>query len=193
MSKKITTTLAILWIMICFFIIQYTYAKYVTGIASSTNAEVATWSLTLNNQDILSNADFSTNLSLVFPGSEYYNANCVVPGAIGYFDLEVDSTNVTVPFKYTVTTSFATGNAITDMEIIGYSLNGSNTITYLDNYHPSATNNVSAVTNSSSIRVYVQWVDRTANENLNDIQDTAVATSHGSTIISVNVLFEQVH
>ena len=112
----------------------------------------------------------------------------------GYFDLTVDSTNVNVNFKYTVTTSFASGNSIADMQIIGYSLNGNNeTITYLDNYHPTATNQVSASSNSSSMRVYVQWVDGVANEVLNNAQDTAVAISGGKTAINANVSFEQLH
>ena len=193
MSKKYIVILAILWLLICFFVIQYTYAKYITGLSTNTSAAIGQWKLALNNVDIMNNSDFSTTLNLVFPGNSYYNANCVVPGAIGYFELTVDSSNVTVPFRYTVTTSFASGNDITDMEIIGYSLDGSNTITYLDNLHPSAMNVVNASTNSSSIKVYVQWVDGTVGENLNDIQDTAIAKSSGKTAITANVLFEQIH
>ena len=80
------------------------------------------------------------------------------------------------------------------MQIIGYSLNGNNnTITYLDNAHPTATNQVSYSATTSSMRVYVQWVDGTANENLNDVQDTAIAINHGHTAITANVSFEQLH
>ena len=112
----------------------------------------------------------------------------------GYFDLTVDSTNVNVNFKYTVTTTFASGNSISDMQIIGYSLNGNNnSITYLDNSHPTATNQVSYSANTSSMRVYVQWVDGTSNETLNNYQDTLVAINHGQTAITATVTFEQLH
>ena len=85
MSKKFSLAIAILWVLISFFIIQYTYAKYISGISTNANASIATWDLTLNTQDILTNSDFTQNLTLTFPGSTYYNANCVVPGAIRLF------------------------------------------------------------------------------------------------------------
>ena len=192
MSKKTLLVLGILWIMISFFIIQYTYAKYISGFTTNTNVGISNWDLALNNSNIINQSDFSQHLTLVFPGSEYYNANCVVPGAIGYFDLTVDSSNVTLPFKYTVTTSFSAGNSIQDMEIIGFSLNGDNTnITYLDNIVTEASNTVLATDNSSSMRIYVQWVDGGQNEALNDIADTEVAKIDGKTVIVANVSFDQ--
>ena len=191
MSKKSLLLLILLWIVISVFIIQYTYAKYVSGVTTNTSIGVSNWDLTINNYNVINNSDFSQNLSLVFPGGTYYNANCVVPGAIGYFDITIDATNVTLPFRYTVTSSFASGNNIQDMEIVGYSTDGGNTITNLSNAVPTASTIVAANATSSSMRVYVQWVDGGQNEIMNDIVDTNVAKTQGKTVISATVTFEQ--
>ena len=192
MSKKTLIILAILWIIILAFIIQYTYAKYLSDITTNTSIGIATWDLSLNNTNVIEESDFSEYLTLTFPGNEYYNADCVVPGAIGYFDLTIDSSNVTLAFRYTVTASFAAGNDIQDMKIIGYALDGNyQNITYLTNSVPNAAHRVSANENSSTMRVYIQWVDGDQNEALNDIDDTNIAKTSGKTVIKANVSFEQ--
>lgn len=192
MAKKHLITLAILWIFIAGVLIQYAYAKYVSGINSNTIIGIAAWDLTINNSNIINQSDFSQSLTLIFPGDQYYNANCVVPGAVGYFDLTIDCSNVTLPFRYTVTSSFAAGNNILDMEIIGYALDGDyNNITYLNSGNPNAAHRVPANVNSSTMRVYIQWVDGGQNEALNDLADTNVAISSGRTVIQAHVSFEQ--
>ncbi len=58
MSKKYIVILAILWLLICFFVIQYTYAKYITDLSTNTSAAIGQWKLALNNVDIMNNLLF---------------------------------------------------------------------------------------------------------------------------------------
>ena len=113
-------------------------------------------------------------------------------GLCGYFDLTIDSSNVSLAFGYTVTASVCADSDITDAKIVGYSFPGSsNTITYLNNSTPEVHSSAAASVNSSVIRVYVVWDDDDSTQQLNDVEDTLIATSAGEAKIQVSVLFEQ--
>ena len=80
----------------------------------------------------------------------------------GYFDLVVDTSEVNLAVRYTVTATNATTSDIADLKIVGYSFPGQqNYITYL------------------------------ATETLNDSQDTQIALNNGKAIVEAHVLFEQ--
>lgn len=85
MKRKVVFILACLWFIISFLIIRVTYAKYLSTLGSSADIGIASWKILLNNQDIINNSDFTQNLSLVFPGNDYYIEDSIVPGAIRLF------------------------------------------------------------------------------------------------------------
>ena len=110
----------------------------------------------------------------------------------GYFDLIIDSSNVSVGFRYTVTAANANTSDIADIKIVGYSFPGSvDYITYLSGSTNTVQSSVAGNVNSSTIRIYVSWNDDSATQTLNDVQDTAIALNSGSAVVSVSVLFEQ--
>lgn len=192
MKKRVFLILACFWIIISFLLIRTTYAKYLTAVDASTNVGIAAWNIVLNNQNIIQSTNFSTNLNLVFPGNEYYSEDYIVPGSIGYFDLTVDTSDVSIPFNYTVTAEPDILNDIDDIKVIGYSLNGNNeNITYLNEENTNIINSVYPSSQSSSIRVYVQWVDDST-ETLDDDDDTEIALDEGKAVVLVHVLFEQI-
>ena len=85
MKKKVLLILALLWFVISFLVIRVTYAKYLSTIASNTSVGISAWKLKINTQDIIQNTNFSNNLSLTFPGNEYYIQDVIVPGAMRLF------------------------------------------------------------------------------------------------------------
>lgn len=158
---------------------------------SNTEVNVASWNIIINNQDIIENSDITSIVELTVPETSYNIEGYIVPGAIGYFDIAVDGSGVSVPFKYTVTSTLGTDNEISDLKIIGYSIgNNNNTITYLTQLNPNVELNVQPNTNSN-VRVFVQWDDDNATQNLNDIEDTLLAQDEATGSIIVNVKFEQ--
>ncbi len=160
MKKRIIFVFACLWLIISFFIIKYTYAKYLSSIDSNSNISIDGWKIILNNQDIMQNSDFSQNLELVFPGNDYSRENCIVPGAVGYFDLNIDSSNVFLPFRFTVTLDVPEENEINDVKIIGYSYPGKiDYITYTDDSSNSINSSCARDVDSLLIRIYVSWDD----------------------------------
>lgn len=139
----------------------------------------------------MNNSDITSTIDLVIPETDYYIEDYIVPGAVGYFDINVDATNVSVRFKYTITCSSAESNSISDLKTIGYSLNGDNdTIIELTNTNSTIENYLLSYETTSSIRVYVKWVDDST-ETLNDTEDTTLAQDNSIGKINVNVKFEQ--
>lgn len=193
MKKQVFLILACLWIVISSLLVRVTYAKYLTEFGASTNIQISGWNIVLNTQDIMTNSDFSSNLTLTFPEETYHIADVIVPNAIGYFDLNLDISNVTLPFEYTITATPAVDNEIADIKIIGYSLNGNNsTITYLENGETEITGSLADTVNSYSVRVYMQWNDDVTTETLNDDADTSLALNEALAKITANVKFEQI-
>lgn len=138
----------------------------------------------------MESSDISSTIELTVPETNYNIEDYIVPGAIGYFDIIIDGSSISVPFKYTVTNSLANNNEISDLKIIGYSIDNNNSITYLTEFNPNVELNVQANSNSS-VRVYVQWNDNTTTQNLNDTADTLLAQETATGSIVVNVKFEQ--
>ena len=82
MKKKILLFFAFVWFIISFLVVRVTYAKYLTTINSNANITISSWKIKLNNQDIIQNSTFAQNMSITFPGNNYYIANTIVPGAM---------------------------------------------------------------------------------------------------------------
>ncbi len=139
----------------------------------------------------MENSDITSIIDLVIPETDYYIEDTIVPGAIGYFDINVDATDVSVRFKYTITCSSSETNKISDLEVIGYSLNGNNdSIIYLTDTYSTIENYLLSYETTSSIRVYVKWVDDST-EKLNDTADTNLSQDQSIGKLDVNVKFEQ--
>ena len=192
MKKRIFLIFACLWIIISLLIIRSTYAKYLTSIDGGTNVNIAQWNLILNEQDIIKNSDFSSTLSLEVPKTDYHIADYMVPGATGYYDLILDSSNVSLPFRFHITCSVDENSDIKDAKIIGYSRNGNSQITYLDDSETEITDSVADTVDTCSVRVYVKWIDEDSSETMNDTDDTSVAINSGKAIITTKISFEQI-
>jgi len=111
---------------------------------------------------------------------------------LGYFDLSIDSTEVSLSYNYSITITPAANSDIRDLKITGYSLDGGTTEIALNPTQTAVSNDVLSNVNSTSVRVYVTWNDDAATESMNDVNDTAVALSGGKAIVKVNINFNQI-
>ena len=110
----------------------------------------------------------------------------------GYFDLIIDTSEINLAVRYTITTAVYENSDIPDAKIVGYSFPGQQDyITYLDSTENSVSSSSAVSVNTNKIRIYVSWNDNPNTETLNDNQDTQIAVNGGNTKLKVNVLFEQ--
>ena len=139
----------------------------------------------------MENSDITSTIELTIQETNYNIENYLVPGAIGYFDIIVDGSDISVPFKYTITSLLGTNNEISDLKIVGYSLDNNNdNISYLTEINPNVEISVQPNQNST-IRVYVQWNDDENSQNSNDEEDTLLAQDNATGSVVVNLRFEQ--
>lgn len=186
-KKKAFLILACVWFIITFTVIQSTYAKYVTNLNTNANISISYWNILVNNQNILDNSDISGNMSAVLPGSLYAKSDVIVPGSTGYFDLNIDSSNVTVPFTVTINTGInETSTLSTDFVVSGYSINNGTITDLTDNSSFSC--DIAQDDDSTIIRVFTTWTD----DGLDSLEDTVLGITGGTAILNVSLNFEQI-
>ena len=186
-KKKAFLLLACIWLIISLSVVQTTYAKYVTNLDANANIAISYSNILVNNQNIAENPDISATMTAVFPGNEFMKNDVIVPGAVGYFDLNIDSSNVTVPFTITVTTSVNENSSLTtDFVVSGYSINNGEIIELIDTN--SFSYDISLDADSTIIRIYTTWLD----DGLDSVEDTALGIAGGTAILDVTLNFEQI-
>lgn len=185
-SKKIKAFLALIALFYCVTLVQSTYAKYVSGLDANTNLAIARWKIMLNDVDITTESDFTGEITPVLNGSNYVAEGVIAPAASGYFDVVIDGSDTDVSFQYTITTSLADDNTVTDLRVTSYQIGSNPAVAYVDSV--SNIINSGDANKSNTIRFFIDWYDSTG-ETMDNEADT-VASSEGiaSFLVNVNVI-----
>ncbi len=192
MNKKITFPLAVLCLLLCIFLIQDTYAKYITTTNESANITIARWKILVNNKDIRENSTTNATITPVFEGNNNIKDNVIAPTSTGYFDLIIDATEVDVSFTYKIEISPSDTSPVKDLIATKYKIDNQeeialtkdnqvieNTILHKDN------------TNQINIRVYIMW-DDSENSTMNNKEDTETTKEDKEAKMNVKLSFIQV-
>lgn len=193
-NKKTFIILALIWVIITFNLIRSTYAKYVTELDTNASIAISRWDLSLNDQNIINDNDLSNILRLNIVENEYARNNFIVPGSVGYIDLDIDSTNTNVDFTTKADITFKEDSTLTDQFIIfGYSavndiseITDDTPVTQLDE-GSALSYDISKTTNNTFIRIYVTWED----DGTDSVEDTLMGISNGKLDLHVKLTFEQ--
>jgi hypothetical protein len=206
MLRKIRFILVLVSLSICLCLMSSTYSRYVADSTSNIDVLFANWQILVNQTDITSGTSSEIAFTPVIEENANVAANTVAPSSKGYFDINIDPTNVDVSFSYTINLGIENEN-IPDLMITKYAflpdgyiegdpleliaLEG-NTITnnlYFDN-------NISEFHfNPFIIRIYFEWYEG-ENEQMDDAADAAVGSSaatQGTTFtMNADIKFEQI-
>lgn len=187
-KRKIAIFVALLSLFYSVTLIQTTYAKYVSSAEANSNINIARWSITVNNQDVIQNSNFTNSLSPVFNNNQYIKENVIAPTSEGYFDIIIDGTNADVSFKYTVTINPISNRTIKDLKIVKYTIDD---IDYTYNDNITGIINYNDENKTKSIRVFFIWNDDEETQEMNNNEDT-LATINGNANYRVNINLIQV-
>lgn len=192
MNKKITFPLAVLCLLLCIFLIQDTYAKYITTTNETANMTIARWKILVNNKDIRENSTTNATITPVFEGNNNIKDNVIAPTSTGYFDLIIDATEVDVSFTYKIEISPSDTSPVKDLIATKYKIDNQeeipltkdsqvieNTILHKDN------------TTQINIRVYIMW-DDSENSTMNNKEDTETTKEDKEAKMNVKLSFIQV-
>lgn len=196
-----------LCLMLCFM--SNTYSRYVAGTTGDLKMSFAQWQILVNKDDIINNNTSSIVLTPVIDENDFVEKDKIAPSSTGYFDIEIDPSNVDVSFNYSITLDVVNEN-IPDLIITKYAIlddeykeNGTISYQTIENNKIDGSLVVVNVATESdeiqetnfkpfTIRIYFEWYEGT-DEKMNDVADTAIASDaeNNQLEISASIRFEQ--
>lgn len=134
-KSKIVNILFFISLIICLFLISNTYAKYLEQVNTSYQSSAKMWKVVVNNKIIREETTLTNVISPNFDSNDYIKDGVIVPGGEGHFDMEIDFSNVDVPFTLDFSveqneTEEGVYNALPDFKYLGYSLEEKEVIYY---------------------------------------------------------------
>ena len=206
MSRKFKVLLVIISLSLTLSLMSNTYSRYVADTTSDIELQFANWQILVNENDITNNSVSSINIVPILEENNNIATNSIAPTSKGYFDIEIDPSNVEVSFDYQINFELLNDN-MPDLLISKYAILDSNyvegdsltTIPITDNQ----INNPLTYDNSTEnfrfepfkVRIYFEWYEGQG-ENMNDEADTQIgkeaATNDTKLQIKTTIAFSQI-
>lgn len=186
--KKVYLLLALASLLLLVSVIQNTYAKYISKATANSNFTIASWNFKVNNQDINANSNFSNVIVPVFENNPNIKDNVIAPTSEGYFDINIDHSNVDVSFTEKINLNLSDANTVSDLKITGYAINDGSIIEFNGN-EISTDCLLGDNVKINKYRIYVTWIDGDGQTMQN--KDDTEATKNGNASISVSLSFIQ--
>lgn len=202
MSKKFKLLALLISLSITMCIMSNTYSKYAADTTGNIEVSLAKWQILVNTTDITDGVDRTLTVTPTIETNSNVAANKIAPASTGYFDIEVDPSNVEVSFNYRITLSAANQNmpdikmtkyAILDEDYTPGDLITKNNIT--NNQITGTQNYAAGGFDPFTVRVYFEWIEGN-NETMDDDDDTAVGHAATNTLtdsieMTASIHFEQ--
>lgn len=189
-NKKIRLLLACVSLFLLIDLVQDTYAKYVSSADANGAFTIARWAFTVNDQDIIANSDFSNTIVPHIDSNANISSGVIAPTSTGYFEVEIDSSNVGVAFDETITLSQADDNTVTDLVFTGYQLNNGSIVSFNGGSNVvTSTHQLNDVNTTDVYRFFIEWKDGTG-ETMDNESDTE-ASAEGTAAVAININFVQ--
>lgn len=190
-NRKFRLLLASISLLLLVDMIQETYAKYISSAEANSAFTIANWSFLVNEQDVITNSDFSNTIIPVIDANNNIKTGYIAPTSTGYFDITIDSSNVGVAFDEEISLLSGTNNTVSDIIFTGYKINDGDLVELSNNTNPTITinHNLNEIETINTYRFYIKWHDG-ENENMNNAADTQAATN-GTASVKTNIRFIQ--
>ena len=203
MRKRICFALLLMSCSLCLCFMSSTYSRYVAGTQGNIDILFAKWQILINNQDIADENNSEITIRPTIEQNENVKTDVVAPTSKGYFDINIDSSNVDVSYRYNLTLNIE-NEEVPDLMISKYTIlpedyEEGDTIEYTT-IQDNTISNTMLFDNETedfsfepfTIRIYFEWYDG-EDEQMNDEADTTIGTGEELTFtINANISFEQV-
>lgn len=211
MKKRICFVLLLMSCSLCLCFMSSTYSRYVAGTTGNIDILFAKWQILVNNEDITDANVSSITITPTIEEDENVKADTIAPTSKGYFDIDVNPSNVDVSFRYTIDLDIDNED-IPDLMITKYAILPSDyeegdTIEYTTLQEPTITDDLlydneteNFAFDSFTIRIYFEWYEG-EDELMNDEADTVfgIAAAEAaeneedlSFTITASMTFEQI-
>ncbi len=206
MTKKVKLILLLLSLSICLGLVSNTYSRYVANTKGNISAAFSKWQILVDNNDITNNSNSTIDIVPILEENNNVADNVIAPSSKGYFDINIDPTNVDVSFSYIIDLQME-NDYMPDLMITKYAI-------LPDSYEEGEDLDIISLENSKinntllfnkensdfrfktfTVRIYFEWYEG-ENETMNDEDDTniamlAVAEEDLAFKMHANISFEQ--
>jgi hypothetical protein len=185
-----------------------TYSRYVAGTTGNIDILFAKWQILINTEDITNQNNSSITITPTIEPNENIKEDTIAPSSKGYFDINIDPTNVDVSFKYTIELEI-NNEEIPDLIISKYAIlpndyEETDNLEYITLQDNTITNNLLFNNETENfnfepftLRIFFEWYEDD-DELMNDEADTnigleaAEAEEELNFTINANISFEQI-
>lgn len=206
MKKRICFMLLLMSCSLCLCFMSSTYSRYVAGTTGNIDILFAKWQILINTQDITDQNTSNISITPTIEPNENVKENTVAPTSKGYFDIDIDPTNVDVSFRYTINLEIDNED-IPDLMITKYTIlpndyQEGDTIEYTTLQENTITDEIIYDNQTENfnfdpftIRIYFEWYEG-EDELMDDEADTQIGEASSndelSFTINANISFEQI-
>lgn len=184
MGKKFKILLLLISSSLTLGLMSNTYSRYVANTTGDVELAFAKWQILLNNEDITNGTTSTLDITPVIEENQNIENNTIAPSSKGYFDVNIDPSNVGVSFNYKIDLKVLNED-MPDLMITKYAILDKD---YIDGDEITTTNIENNVINGTldfdkeienykfepfTIRVYFEWYEG-LDEQMNDEQDSKV-------------------
>lgn len=191
-KKKIILLFACLSLLVFIGSTAYTYAKYFSQTKRDIGTNIKKWNIKINDIDIKNGTTLSEGITATFTGSQHIAENTMAPSSEGYFEINLDYSDVEVSFKYEI--SIEENTTVPDISI--YKLEVDNTEIEGNGLTISNEIDINSDTDDDkkkTIKVYIKWNDDESNgATMSNEEDTDVAINNETIDFNVNLSFVQI-
>ena len=191
MKRKDITFIVIFVLVLCLsitYLFQTSYAKYRKQVTGQLTADIASWVIKVNNEDITNSTTLENEITPIFDTNQYVKANTLAPGSTGYFDIIIETINVDVDYNVEIVDSKEETD-LQDLVLKQYELNDSGTRLNITNH--TFSQDFTKNTVQTKIRFYFVWNDDPNSETMNNQSDTSYQLDNDTTKISLTIKFKQ--
>ena len=134
-KSKILYVLFFISLIISLFLISETYAKYLEQVNTNYQSSAKRWKVVVNNKTIREEETLANVITPRLDSNEFIKDGLLVPGREGYFDMEINFSDVDVPFTLDFSveqneTEEGVYNNLPDFKYYGYILEENDFIYY---------------------------------------------------------------
>jgi hypothetical protein len=206
MLKKVRFILAFISLSICLSLMSTTYSRYVADTTGNIEVLFAKWQILVNDEDITNGLQSTITFVPIIEENDHVAPNVMAPSSQGYFDIDINATNVEVSFMYSITLEIENENMpdliITKYAFIPESYTEEDPLELITLNENIITDNLYFDNSVSqfqfepfTIRIYFEWYEG-EDELMDDAADTEIgllaAVESTTFTMNANISFEQI-
>ena len=188
MKRRIKILIAFVALAFSLSIISTTYSRYVADANGDVALTFAKWQILVNDADITSGNVESIDITPTIVENENVASGKLAPSSLGYYDIEIDVSNVETSFDMHITLD---NEDMADLRITSYSIDDGEEIEIEDGQIDESFDYDEDL-ETINIRIYFEWYDvDDGDSEMDNDDDTEFVSNNEEITITTNLSFEQ--